>query len=449
MITLRKRLGLMDNDESGLSLIEIVVAMMIFALISMGVVYALLSSLKGTSDSATREVATNLAAQQIDDARDTSDIFGLLDDEQPNLVFAGRTFDVVRKTQWVSDPNLDTPCGAGGGALQYKRVNITISWDNMRTPDSPVRADTLIAAKTRISDPSAGTILVSASDSTPNPLVGASITVSPAISPAPGVTDSQGCAYLLKVPPGTYTITLKKTGYVDPTQNAAPSQTVNITAGSAVAPTFTMEAVQPLNLIYASNATGTVLFPNTGTGLNTSLLHASDPVLNSNGTPATLQLYPFADGYTAVAGQYLAPNGATVGCQSVNPVNWISGPVSGTTYTSPISPAVIPAPGATLKIPMGLVKVTGTAVGQSVFAVSQAAGPSGTADPGCGALTMKYTFTSVLTLGQVQLALPFGTWKLYYGTSATGTQIPKSSLAVTAPSSTGSSNTVTLDPRLP
>jgi hypothetical protein len=61
---------------------------------------------------------------------------------------------------------------------------------------------------------------------------------------------------------------------------------------------------------------------------------------------------------------------------------------------------------------------------------------------------MTYTFSVNLTSAGVTLALPYGTWKLYYGTSNTATQVPKTSMTVTAPSSTGSSNTVTLDPRV-
>ncbi|MCH3110243.1 prepilin-type N-terminal cleavage/methylation domain-containing protein, partial [Listeria monocytogenes] len=51
------------TSESGVSMIEVIVAMMIFAIISVGVSYSLLSAFTITNDSRSRAVATNLAAQ--------------------------------------------------------------------------------------------------------------------------------------------------------------------------------------------------------------------------------------------------------------------------------------------------------------------------------------------------------------------------------------------------
>jgi hypothetical protein len=94
---------------------------------------------------------------------------------------------------------------------------------------------------------------------------------------------------------------------------------------------------------------------------------------------------------------------------------------------------------------MGIVQVTGTANSQAVSAVLQATGPSGTADPGCASVTATYNFGKILSNGKVTtLALPYGSYKLYYSTTGTGSQV--TNMTVTAPS-TNISNVVTLDPR--
>ena len=49
--------------DAGLSLVEVIVAMMVFTIISIGVAYTITNSLVLTRDSRARAVATNLAAQ--------------------------------------------------------------------------------------------------------------------------------------------------------------------------------------------------------------------------------------------------------------------------------------------------------------------------------------------------------------------------------------------------
>src|SRR3954451_20043030 len=77
MKALRSVLRRLPAEDSGVSLIEVLVAMMIFAIISVGVAYSLLSAFTLTGDSRSRAVATNLAAQEVDLDRSTADFFAL------------------------------------------------------------------------------------------------------------------------------------------------------------------------------------------------------------------------------------------------------------------------------------------------------------------------------------------------------------------------------------
>lgn len=448
MKAIRARLGIPATAESGVSLVEIIVAMMIFALISIGVISSMTLMLTQTNQARSREVATNLAAQTIDTARATTNLFNLLDDS-PDITVDGQVFHVDRKTQWVSDPTLNAACGAGGGALQYKRVNVTVKWDGMLSPSNPVRADTLIAPKARVSDPEQGTILVSVGSlpgSGTAGTAGVTITTTPALSPPPSPTDAQGCSYLLKVPPGTYTIKVSKAGYVDPKQNAQPSQTISIGAGTSIAASFQLDQQKPLTITYAAGSTP---MPKIPTDLETSLLHASDTVITTSNPTGTVQLYPFTEGYTAVAGRYLAKNESTNGCLSTNPAEWPLGTDStGAAIGPAVAPAVIPAAGATVNAPMGIVMVTASGTNQYLTAVSQTAPPLGTDDPGCSALTMTYHFGKVLSRGTpVAIALPYGSWQLYNNSSVSGLPMILGGLSVASPSKVSLLGVVTLDPR--
>lgn len=437
----------LDNsaDDSGISLVEVMVAMFIFAIISLGVGYTLLQSLTFVQDSRARSAAANIASQAIDQARATSDPFILFDALGVVQTVGGISYTVDRVTNWVSDPTQDVPCGASGGALQYKRVTVTVKWPGMRNPTKPVRSDTLIAAKTRISHPDQGTILVSVKDRNAAGVSGVSISSNPGLTPAPSATDIQGCSYVLRVPPGTYTISISKSGYVDPSRNATPSKVVVLTAGSSVNASFSFDQKKALSLNYATAA---ATIPN---NLDTSLLHASDAAINdaatSNVKTRSVDLYPFVDGYSAIAGRYVARNQAVNGCLSPNPLEWLTTEVDAITYASPQVPVAVPP--ATLPVSMGIFTVKGTSGNQSLSAVSVAP-PAGTANPGCADLTMSYRFGSVLSNNTVStFALPYGSWRLFYTNTYTGTQVPAGNITVgSLPSSVDASGILTLDPRL-
>lgn len=450
MKTISDRLGSTARREVGLSLIEVMVAMLIFAIISIGVIGSLTAMLRQVSDSRSREVATNLAAQEIDLARSTTNLFALHDYASPVVVSVdGQNFYVSRDTEWVSDPTSMAACGAGTGALQYKRVNIKVGWAGMLS-SQPVRADTLIAPKTRVSESTKATIIVKVTTQFAAGVDGVAITTNPAISPPPTATDIDGCSYLLKVPPGSYTITVSKSGYIDAQQAGTPSQTVAVTAGTSIAAAFQMEPAQPLTATYGTSGT------KIPTNMNTSLRHASDPVIDSvatnNSLTRSFSLFPWAEGFTVLAGKFVAGNEATAGCLSPNPAEWPAGTNSGgVAIQSPTPRAWVPAAGVTVPVNMGIVTVTGTSNTLQLTAVSQATPPPGTADPGCAIGAMTYTFGSVLVKNApVQIALPFGSWKLYYGTSASGPQLAASTLMVPPSSSStvSSGGILTLDPRI-
>ena len=67
-----------------------------------------------------------------------------------------------------------------------------------------------------------------------------------ALSPPAAATDVDGCSYLLKVPVGTYTISVSKTGYVGTNELATQSKPVAVTAGQSVSWGVTLDKAQPL-----------------------------------------------------------------------------------------------------------------------------------------------------------------------------------------------------------
>jgi prepilin-type N-terminal cleavage/methylation domain-containing protein len=429
---LRKRFATEAGRSSGFTLVEVLVSMMVFAIIAISVAFALTSSLTMTRDARAREVASNLAAQAIDISRSIDDVFSVVTKTTTSPV-DGVTYTTTQTTGWVSSAGSDATCGTEGGPLQYKHVNVKVTWSGMRATTPPVQADTLIAPNGRINDPSMGTILVS--------VVGASgagqpdviVTAKPAaitpngaqaVDPVPLPTDREGCSYVLKVTPGNYDITISRTGddYVSENQLTTVKKTVGVAAGDSTSADFQFDKASTISAIFASNsAVPSLQFPS-----NLSASFASEnsvyiaPVsVASPSKRAILKLHPFANGYSVFAGAYVAPAGTNPGCVSVDPIAWTSPNDAG--VVGKRQPAVASNPGepASVDVPMGIVVVNKVNAGKYLTAVSATA-DADIGDPGCAA-PMTYRFTVPMTAAAYTLALPYGTWNLYTGNSAGST----------------------------
>lgn len=438
------------GQDGGFSLAEILVAMFVFALVSVGLLHTLTMTLTTTRDSRARQVAANLAASEIDRAREESDLFALVPVTRAPLQVGTDIYHVARQTAWVSDPSADFDCGAGGsGSLRYKRVSILVTWDGMKASTAPVRADTLIDPKERINDPAKGTILVGVLDGAGTGSPGVTVTATPlfpgGVAPAAQVTDAQGCAYLLKVVAGgDYSVNVSRAGYVDVNQATSSSIVVGVAAGTSASAGFQYAEAATYIASYATNTTElNVQRPNNLTTSFVSTTGSYAAAGTVSGADRTFALHPFASGYSAFAGT----------CTAADPAEWPAAtlPNREGQRQSPVAAE----PGGAVNVPvwMGIVKVDlGSTTTRSLKAVSTQ--NVGVGDPGCAATTT-LTFGDALTSGQATIALPYGSWDLFYGDSGSSTQATAITAAQMAAvvadpgtASVDAGGTVTFDPRV-
>ncbi len=417
--------------DGGFSLAEVLVSLFVFALVSVGVLHTLISVITVNRDSRARQVAANLAAAQIDRAREEADVFQLLD-EARTIQVGTETYRVNQTAAWVSDPSADFDCGSGSSSLRYKRVNVTVTWDGMRASTEPVRSDSLIDPKERINDPSKGTLLVSVLNASGAGTAGVSVVAQPVDasgnpvgSPLPtATTDAQGCAYILRVAPTNYRISISKAGHVNTAGVANPSTTIGVAAGSAGSAAFEYDAAATVTVRYGTNSpVSGVVVPDTSmnTTLANTTAYSATPgtvvVGGVSGSPARrFTVYPFASGFDVFAGTESNSEVAANTCRSVDPGAWPGG-------TRQASVAATPGSSASVDVPMGVVSIDVGSVGSSVrfLRAQMVSPPSGVDDPGCQT-GQAYTFGSVLSgSGQATIALPYGTWQLYRGSSTSQT----------------------------
>lgn len=452
--------------DTGLTLVEVIIALVIFSIITVGAITSVGTVLVMTRDNRSREVATNLASQAIDAVRSEDDIFDLANTTTTTPV-GGATYTVTQKVSWLTDTGVDSLCTSpatkGNGALLYKHVNVTVTWTAQKSTTQAVRADTIVAPSSKINDPATGTILIAVTGATglgmPNvtasvdkdTTVAGNTAVTPKAEAQPKVTNTDGCAVAVKVVPGTYAVTLGTAAGkndVDPDQDSTPTKTVTVAAGDSTGVSFSYDAGDDFSMTYAnfaSNYTGNALVP---TDLKTTVLSTGRQYTASS--PALDQfLYPNASGYTFLAGAFVPTGGTAASCLSPDPESW---PKTATNKKgkrpAPVS-ADVTSKRAVVQVPMGVATVNVKA-GDTLIQATTTAATGG--DPGCAA-GMTYNFTRVAGATSATIALPYGTWSIKSGTSSTSLSTVSigsligSILGVLSPGASTSS-VVTLDPRV-
>lgn len=453
MKTCRIFAGHKRSHDSGFTLVEVMVAMMVFAVVATAIAYSLTSVLALSSDNRARVVATNLASQEVDHSRDIADLFDL-GPRTHTVDVDGNTYTIERETAWVSDPTIDQKCGAGGGVLRYKRVNVKVSWTGMRSATPVVRADTLIDPGTKLNDPALGTILVSVTGAVSGlPISGVTVSAGPSAAPNGATaittpaeaTDVQGCSYLLRVTPGNYDVSVTKSGYVDIEQSPTSTITVGVAAGSAVPAGLQLDQAGVFSVTYPAAPA------NLPVNLDTSFL-STYPIYTTTAPASPVLLSPLSLGYQALAGKYVDPTSPTDGCKAVDPENWLAGAIGATSYSAgkrQSAAGAVPGGAGELTVSMGLVTISSLTKNQYITAVEQSTGPTGTANPGC-LVPVTYKFSQNAGTTRT-IALPFGSWKLYTGTSSGSTSsaiaIGRMTLSPLGQLAT-SGNIITIDPRL-
>lgn len=402
-----------EDPEAGFSIIEVLVATIIFALLSIGIAQATVTSIRMSGDQKHRVTALSLAASEIDKVRAIGDPFSVLADTSTATI-DGITYTIKRQAQWVSGSGTDIPCGGSGTAnLQVKRVNVSVTWGGQLVNTQPVDSDTVLAPVGRINDPTEGTIIVSATRADGSGASGVTPTVTPvsggatALSTAPPATDSDGCSYALQVVPGVYKVALSKPNYVDITQNSNPSLSVTVVAGATVSAPFAYDLAANFAMTYAPAAPSGTRF---ASNAEMSFVNTYGTSYVS-GTPTTASLYPWATGYVPIAGHYIAPTQLSDGCRSVDPSEWAAGQIGGgpNLAAGDHGAAVAAGPGgsAAMTLNMGLVTINSSKSG--TLSVSSATPIDGWGDPGCGT-SMTYTFGSINASTDTTIALPYGSW---------------------------------------
>ena len=290
------------RDESGLTLIEVIVSSLMVVLIG-GSFVALGAVQTTTGDQQRRSQAADLAQQDQERMRGMSaDQLSNLS-ESRDVVADGITFEVTSTGKFINrSSGGDTCSAASSGAADYIRTTTSVTWDSNER--------SAVVVNGLATPPAGGSVVTRTIDQNGAAVAGSKILASGSSSATlgtrrSGTTDSTGCTIFPAMPVGDYDLSASLSGYVNP--DGAASSTATVTATT----TGTATKVFPIGRAGGVTATfSTVIGGATLTGQQAPSIGWSNsgmatpryitPAALSSSISTGTSLYPFISGSSNV-----------------------------------------------------------------------------------------------------------------------------------------------------
>lgn len=293
-------------DESGFGIIEVMVSAIVVVMLAVGVLQTFDTASATSGNSKSRAIAADLAQQDLERMRAfrAKNLSNL--DETRTRTVVGVDYEVRSSAVWVNDGSGSRRCALTSGRADYLRITSTVTWQEMRGGD-PVTETSLYAPPSG-SFGDEGNLGVEVLDRDALGVSGVTVSVTGPQNRT-GSTDSEGCIFFAFLPEGDYTVTISKSGYVDPNGNPSITSVFGVQGGTTqVQPVDYDRAGTVPVVVKAKRGSGT---PDLNAQANYlsfghSQLASPNVRLFGNGTPASSYtaggLFPFDSVYTAYSG---------------------------------------------------------------------------------------------------------------------------------------------------
>jgi prepilin-type N-terminal cleavage/methylation domain-containing protein len=384
------------TGDAGFTMTEAVIAMAVFGVVVTAVLGLLVRTTDVARSNTRRVVAASLADRAIESVRGTRAL-DIPDGLQTRAeTVAGVAYTVKQTSNYVLNGASASVCAGTGNTLSYKLVTVTVSWSGMGNT-KPVRADTLkaLGLGTDGLTSTLGSLAVSVTGATGTALSGIPVTLSPGGRSV--TTGDDGCALFTQLSPGTYSAVVNSAGYV----GSGGLQQTTVASMGVVANQISRGSV-----LYDTASSMTIGFSSTATVPSTM------PLMLRNS-------YQTARSYPACSSVTSTPQSCTVAVpgavSTLFPAAYDVWAGSCSDAVQPVSANVTGA--TTIPVTVGLATVHVNVnsllglplLGRSLYAV-HAAETVAAGAVGC-ATGENYTLPPSAA-GGVDVALPYGTWKI-------------------------------------
>jgi Tfp pilus assembly protein PilV len=309
--------------ESGFALIEVVVSAALLMVVAGGVLAGIDGPANVSGRTEARSQASAIAQDDIERMRGMpfTSLVGYTNTS--SIPINGATYTRTSAAVWVRDNSDPDSCSTASSDTSgdYLKLTSTVSGTS---GVKPVVITSLLAAPPGASS-TKGVLAMQVKDQAGNPVVNQPVSIAGPVNMTVN-TNSAGCAVFGLVDKGSYTMTLSKPGWLDPsstnvvtrsasvtpgsttiiTQNYAPQGTINVSVDTKVgAAAATPSPAQAITVSNINIPTGTLTFP----------APASPPQGSSS---FALNVYPFPSGYSVWAGKCVSANPVTYGQPAVS-----------------------------------------------------------------------------------------------------------------------------------
>ena len=309
--------------DEGMTLIEVLVAITLFAVMAGSILAFLGGAIRLTRDDRFHMEASTLASRELEITRDafasssrgpTSIDTNLAVNPSPlpggtvgqPLVVDNVPYTVKRTAQWSEvGSTAASTCDAGSSVeLSYLRVHVEVTWPGLGSRP-PVAMDTVMTPPKGTYSTLTGHIGVKIIDAAGHPYDGMTVTATSAAGTLTESTSSDGCALFAFLTPATYQIKASAPGYVNRNGDPNGTATAQVQAGQLWRTTIEYDRSATITAQLVTDAGYALPSPISFPLVlgNSALLPSGTKQVNGTGTLRTVaNLWPFPSGYQVWAG---------------------------------------------------------------------------------------------------------------------------------------------------
>jgi prepilin-type N-terminal cleavage/methylation domain-containing protein len=430
----------LHRDDTGMTLIEVIVAMGLFLILITSSMSILVVALRTTAVNRDRVGAANLAGRELEILRGqftgatrgpktvtTIPVINgnpLIGSAGSPVTLDNVQYTVTRTATWCTVGESDGDCdGAGdveptsecddgtGDELDYLKVRVNVTWDRMS--GTGISLATILTPPKGTYSITTGNIGVKIIDAHGEPAASHTVTIMgpwPMTTEKDGTSGPDGCAIFAQLAAGAYTITVDDPGFVDLFSTQTATRTASLQSGqmyrpaieydeaATIAVTFVTMTSPPLHMIPTDIDEIPLSFANNG------LPDAGSIFRTGTGNPRLVPLWPFLSGYQIWAGNCLEADPQDTGQQRADAV--IANP---------------DVPFTSTQVYLAPLKVTGAGNGNTSSRTVYAQHDPDNSCPDGWPGTNKIKLGVAGSGNALLTSLPYGTWKLTNGSGRKAT----------------------------
>ena len=386
-----------SDEDAGFTLVEILVATLVFALTATATVAILITAIRTVRENSDRVYAANLARSEVERQRELGTDLITIGNTTTTTTTPEGVFTISTTSNWVGLNQATDACEAAAPGQAYMRVHVEVAG---ATISEPQVSDTIVAPSDDSSLLDTGQIAIKVADERANPVSGVTLqvrNVAAAGATSTFITGPDGCVFVPKLAPSAaWQVTINRGGYVSRVVNGTTA-TGAVVAAQTTRMSFEYAAASSMEF-----TPSTLDFPiPDGIPLSTGLDPlAILPVAVTTYPKTVSSLWPSVGGYQAWLGTCIDADPASFAAPRTTSTNRTWFPVT------PGAKTIAPLGGATVRV-RGL-------PANALVRITHAAESTG------NCTTAKvYDIGRTDSTGVLRVQLPYGQWT-FSSTAAPG-----------------------------